>query len=180
MNILHLEMKKLIPLLFLSLLFSCSDSAETKTQTDSGNKVTPPPANTNSNSGSAEINANLDSAVRGYITKEYNLIDSFSAGKEERVLTSSKSFIRASFKFDQEKIFYNTGVKTEKFTAVIAGFNTGNYQLENAPMDGLVVRMIPQNGYWFIQANAASGYIHERMTVDVLFIRNDQVETIVP
>ncbi len=164
------------------LLSACSSDTKPETDTAAKQNTTAVTANTGSNSPNATTsgkrNTYLDSSVRGYVLEGYTRMDSFSAAKKERTFPGKKPFVRTTYKFDTEKVYYNTGVTVSEFTAIVGGFNTGTYQVADAPMDGIVVRMIPENGYWFVQANVASGYIKERMTVDVLFIRNEQVETV--
>ncbi len=173
---------KITSLLCIVLFFmACNDAPQAQSQ-DSLNRAPAqnPTANTpaNANETKEKSPEALDSVVRGYALTDYQVVDTFSKGNKERVFATTKHFVRTSFQFNTEKIFYNTGVKSAAFTAIVAGFNTGVYAQDDAAMDGIVVRMVEQKGYWFVQANVASGYIDERMTVDVLFIRNDQIENV--
>jgi hypothetical protein len=173
---------KITSLLCIVLFFiACNDAPQAQSQ-DSLNSAPAqkPAANTtaSANDVSGKSPEALDSVVRGYALADYQVVDTFSKGNKERIFATKKNFVRTSFQFNTEKIFYNTGVKSASFTAIVAGFNTGVYTPNDAPMDGIVVRVVEKNGYWFVQANVASGYIDERMTVDVLFIRSDQIENV--
>ena len=168
-------MKTIISVCF-ALIFLAGCAANSPEVSAGDSSTTEAPQTTASSSKAEENPQHLDSLVRGYSTESYTIIDTFSEGNKTKLFQSKKDIIRTTYAFSADKILYNTGVKTDEFTAVVAGFNTGTYVLENAPMDGIVFRMIEKNNYWHVQCNVANGFIHENATVDVLFIRNTKID----
>jgi hypothetical protein len=125
-----------------------------------------------------EIQSN-ESVAREYDLKDYHVIDTFSPKNSEYFLPKEKPFILKTYQFDEnDKIYYNTGVKIKNFCAIIAGFNSGNIDTDKSSIDGIVARMVPVNGYWYFQGNFPNFYFKERITVDILFIKSDWVEVI--
>ena len=162
-----------IAMLFIA---ACGNDSAAVSGNDTAKTASPNGA-TNTSHTKNENPEHLDSLVRGYITDTYTIIDTFTRQNKVTQFNSKKNIVRKTYSFSEDKILYNTGVKTDEFTAVVAGFNTGTYVLDNAPMDGIVFRMITKDNYWHLQCDVANGYIHENCTVDVLFIRNTQIDS---
>lgn len=75
------------------------------------------------------------------------------------------------------EVTYNTGVSTDDWWAVIAGFHAWNGDVyEDGTHDPILCRMVQSAGSWWIQKDFVSHNTHEKWTVDVLFIRRKLVD----